>query len=114
MPIPSFRHVGRSELPQEFHDAAQRPVPDAVRQLLGLPEGTEVQAHVAIELPDYPICRQWVAWYSAQPVTDDTVAVTVSSQEQWADRQGDLKGMLVKLFTEGKPTIIPVICHRKK
>ena len=74
------RVVTRAEVPQKWWDAERKPVPDSARELLGLPAGTEISARVALELPDYPICRAWMKWYHSQPLTDDVVAVTMTSQ----------------------------------
>ena len=109
-----FREVTRAEVPQKWWDAERKPVPDSARELLGLPAGTEVSARVAIELPDYPICRAWMQWYHAQPLTDDTVPVTMTARDQWTARGDDLKAMFKKLLTEGKPTILPVIVYMAK
>ena len=108
-----FRMITRADVPQKWWDAERRPVPQCARQRLGVDEGTEVVAHVAIELPDLPMFRQWMSWYTSQSA-NDAVGVTMSARDQWRDREDDVRAMLRNFIAEGRPTVHPVIMYVPK
>ena len=72
---------------------------------LGLAEDVKIDVHIAIELPDYPICLPWRAWYKSQGIVD-AVAVKITSRRTWDGRKDDLKDTLTSLLVEGRPKMI--------
>ena len=109
-----FLPVTRAELPTEFCDAERNVVPDDCVRRLGLPAGSEVVPRVAIELPDFKLCREWMTWYTSKPVTKDTVCVTITSLPEWENRTGVASTILKKLWDEGKPGISPIMAYMEK
>jgi hypothetical protein len=61
---------------------------------------------VVLELPDFPICRQWTQWYTDLDFTVDTdlVHVMITAKEQWRERSVACSATLRSLMREGKPT----------
>ena len=109
-----FLPVTRDEVPTEFCDAERNVVPDDCVRRLGLPAGSEVVPRVAIELPDFILCHEWMEWYTSQPVTKDTVCVTITSLDEWKNRQDVAAAILRKLWDEGKPEISPILAYMEK
>ena len=99
-----FQRISRAEVPQEWIDAEKKMPPLETYERLGLIRDAKARGYVCIELPDFPIVRDWVAWYTSQSHEDD-VGVIVSAQEQWNHREEDKKATLRSLLEEGKPKL---------
>ena len=96
-----FKRISRAEVPQEWIDAEKKTPPLETYERLGLTRDAKVGGYVCIELPDFPIARDWMLWYTSKSHGDD-VGVIVSAQEQWNHRQEDKRATLRSLLEEGK------------
>ena len=67
--------------------------------------GDHAEYHVGVELPDFPLARQWVQWLHTQP-QQGLAGVLITPQEQWRDRPQELRRTLHALFREGRPALI--------
>ena len=103
-PSQHFVLVRPSEVPEAWAAAPEREwLPQAAAQL-GLPAG-DIQCHVAIELPDYPICVSYMQFCTLHDATA-SVAVMTSSREQWQYRTGVARRVLDRLIYEGRPELV--------
>ena len=100
-----FKRISRAEVPQAWIDAEKKKPPLETYERLGLTRDAKVKGYVCIELPDFPIAREWMAWYTSQQSREDDVGVIVSAQEQWNHRQEDKQATLRSLLEEGKPKL---------
>ena len=114
-PMPFYYHqfarVRKGDLPPDFVQADRRKLQACatMSSMLQVPVGTTLEQRACLELPDYPICREYVHWYHQQHIGDDVVGMMVTSQEQWADREEEVKATLARLINEGKPAINAVM-----
>ena len=99
-----FKRISRADVPQAWIDAEKKKPPLETYERLGLTRDANVKGYVCIELPDFPIARDWMVWYTSQSHEDD-VGVIVSAQEQWNHREEDKKATLRSLLEEGKPKL---------
>ena len=73
-----------------------------VRVILGAEPGACVVPVLAVEIPDFPIFREWMQWLNTQG-SSGQVAVTMTAQQQWANRREELRGSLRSLIQTGRP-----------
>ena len=76
-----------------------------VKEGMGVSQETQVQFRVAVELPDYPLCRAWTEWYETSPSPED-VAVVVTPREAWIERRTLEREMLLSFIKYGKPASV--------
>jgi len=107
-----WQRVTRADMPalwREQLEAAQH-LPDEIlamiRARMGVAPAAVIVFDVVLELPDFPISRQWQEWYSSLDVTTEPglVSVVVTAQTHWADRPSERAATLRSLLFEGKPT----------
>lgn len=101
--VQHFARVSPSEIPEAWAAAPDRGWLTEAAAQLGL-RGEDVQCHVAIELPDFPICVSYTQFCTRQDATD-SVAVMTSSREQWLDRPEVARRTLDRLLYEGRPEL---------
>ena len=99
-----FVRVSPSEIPEAWAAAPDHGWLAQAAAQLGL-RAEDVQCHVAIELPDYPICVSYMQFCTLQDATE-SVAVMTSSREQWRDRSGVARRTLDRLIFEGRPELV--------
>ena len=73
---------------------------------MGVDPGAVIAFDVVLELPDFPICRQWQQWYTSLDVSvePDLVSVVITAQAHWAEMTTECAATLRSLLYEGKPT----------
>ena len=76
-----------------------------IYQKLAVPPGTPLEYRVALELPDWPIGRMWMNWYTQTGSSEGCVPVILSSRSEWLARPEVLRRALQSLMTTGKPTL---------
>ena len=103
-PSQHFALVSPLEVPEAWAAAPDRGCLAQVAAQLGLPAG-DIQFHVAIELPDYPICVAYMQFCTLHDATA-SVAVMTSSREQWQYRSGVARRVLDRLIYEGRPELV--------
>ena len=103
-----------ADISEDWKQAARKPVSPEVNRKLGIPVDVPMEGELALELPDYPLAHAWMKWYTSFPSNKDTVAVMVTSQEQWWDRKQELSETLRMLLQEGRPKMTMVIVHHRK
>ena len=110
-PVP-WQRVTRADVPDAWRtqqDAAAL-LPDLLlaelKMRLGVPPESIIVFDVVLELPDFPVCRQWQQWYTSLNVATETdlVSVMITSQARWRDRPVGCAATLRSLMFEGKPT----------
>ena len=74
-PSQHFVLVGPSEVPEAWAAAPDREWLAQAAAQLGLPAG-DIQCHVAIELPDYPICVAYMEFCTLHDATASVAAMT--------------------------------------
>ena len=108
-----WQRVTRAEMPalwrEQMEAARHLPVETLamIRARMGVAPNAGIVFDVVLELPDFPISRQWQAWYSSLDATlePDLVSVVVTAQTHWADRPLERAASLRSLLFEGKPTL---------
>ncbi len=103
---PIFAH----EVPAEWRLTALRNnelSPDAeelvrARRRMGLVKGEPIVFHVAVEIPDFPMFREWMKWYQSQP-SHDLAAIIMTAQDTWPHRPEDLRATMDSLIRTGRP-----------
>ena len=55
-----------NSLPQDAEELV------TARRSLGLTHGEVIHFHIAVEIPDFPMFREWMEWYQSQPSYDLT------------------------------------------
>ena len=103
-PSQHFVLVRPSEVPEAWAAAPDREWHAQAAAQLGLPAG-DIQCHVAIELPDYPICVSYMQFCTLHVATA-SVPVLTSSREQWQHRPGIVRRVLDRLIHEGRPELV--------
>lgn len=111
-PSHHFVLVKPSEVPEAWAAAPDHEWLAQAAAQLGLP-AEDVQCHVTIELPDYPICASNMQFCTLQDATE-SVAVVASSREQWQHRSRVARRVFDKLLFEGLPELVwcRVVSHR--
>ena len=107
-----WQRVTRADMPAQWQEQleAARLLPDTtlamLRARMGVDPDAVITFDVVLELPDFPISRQWQQWYSSLDVATepDLVSVVVTAQTHWADRPTECTATLRSLLFEGKPT----------
>ena len=93
-----------AEWQRELERARAMPESDLarLRVQLGVGPGTRIVPVLAVELPDFPIFREWMMWTSAQK-SFGQLAVTMTSRQQWENRREALESSLRSLIQTGRP-----------
>ena len=105
----AFQRVTAEEIPEEWrrHLAAHQTMPATnlarLKERIGLPPAAQLEMRICCELPDYPICREWMDWHKSQPEDANCVDIMISSRAQWSSRQEEVRQILHSLLTEGRP-----------
>ena len=99
-----FVLVSPSEIPEAWAAVPDRGWLTEAAAQLGL-RAEDVQCHVAIELPDHPICESYRYFCTLQDSTE-SVAVMTSAREQWLDRPEVTRRTLDRLLFEGRPELV--------
>jgi len=78
----------------------------ALKARLGVDPTAVIAFDVVLELPDFPICRQWQQWYTSLDASAelDLVNVVITAQVHWSERATECAATLRSLLYEGKPT----------
>ena len=71
----------------------------------------QLTSTVALELPD---TRQCWAYRSVAATVADAAPVCITSEEQWADRRGEVNLIHSKLFRNEKPAVCFIRCFHRK
>ena len=99
-----FVLVSPSEIPEAWAAVPDRGWLTQAAAQLGF-RAEDVQCHVAIELPDHPICESYRYFCTLQDSTE-SVAVMTSAREQWLDRPEVKRRTLDRLLFEGRPELV--------
>ena len=87
----AWRSVMDAEMPDEWAESRRlRNSPAALAEMRRLhPEiGGDAEYHVGVEIPDFPVAREWFEWMLGQP-QQGLAGVMVTPREQWRDRPQD-------------------------
>ena len=108
---PAWQPITTAEMPDAWRRRLAEGHSPEAKQMVAAELGTEVtnvEFRVGLELPDVPLAREWMQWYtSSDPEVylrdEERVAVMLTPQENWVDRPALLGEMLCCLQTHGLP-----------
>ena len=108
---PAWQPVTTAAMPDVWRRRLAEGHSRAARQMVATELGTEetnVEFRVGMELPDVPLAREWMQWYtSSDPEVflrdEERVAVMLTPQGNWVDRPALLGEVLCCLQNHGRP-----------
>ena len=109
-----WQPVLAEEVPEAWKnaEAEARAMPDfkmaSLRRRLGAEPGVHLSPRVALELPDYPVAREWANWMTTLPAAQQ-IPFVITSQEQWTSRRPELQATLGSLIRQGRPAGVWVL-----
>ncbi len=107
----AWARITKDDIPAEWR--AMQVEQDGMAEAGGVSQDPQLQFHVALEMPDYPLCRAWMEWYASPPFPAD-VAVVVTAREAWSDRKEKERETLRSLIQYGKPAPVWVASWYRK
>ena len=104
LPHAPFQVVLRSDIPEEWWAQPSEDWKRNAALQLDIPVERLNWSMPTFELPDYPICVEYMQWHEGSHANlDDYVPVMISSRTLWGDRPASLRQVLEGLIHEGKP-----------